>query len=422
MKLRFDRLTWVLIGLLVVGIGLGIFYRANYLRFPNDLYPNDNVFDEIYFPRFAANYLKGKEFYDVHPPLGKLIIALGIQIGGNNPVGWRLAPLAFGIALIPLIFAVTRRMTGSTWAGVFAGFMIAVDGMFLVYSRSGLMDGILVFFILTSVYFALRCKEPWMVTYAAMFLGLAIAIKWTALATIVPMLWILVREGRWKPFLKLLPVTFGLYFSIVVLGQWMINAKNPVESALKWHVQAEQYHAGLTEGHSFGSHMITWPIMGRPVLFMYKERPDNTNVIISAFPNPGVLIGTTIGTAGLLVLAGMLWKRRKRLDPAAKPWPELFNHPVAPAMAGFLSAWLPYAPVKRVMFLYHYMPAYAFGIIMLAWLLSRVWENPIRRKFAVAALSVFVFLQAWIMPANVGYIRLAKGEMERRLVIPKWLW
>jgi hypothetical protein len=33
-----------------------------------------------------------------------------------------------------------------------------------------------------------------------------------------------------------------------------------------------------------------------------------------------------------------------------------------------------------------------------------------------------VFLQAWIMPANVGYIRLAKGEMERRLVIPKWLW
>ena len=45
------------------------------LRFYRIAEPRQVVFDEVHFGGFASHYLKGTYFFDVHPPLGKLIIA-----------------------------------------------------------------------------------------------------------------------------------------------------------------------------------------------------------------------------------------------------------------------------------------------------------------------------------------------------------
>lgn len=45
------------------------------LRFYRISEPRQVVFDEVHFGGFASHYLKGTYFFDVHPPLGKLIIA-----------------------------------------------------------------------------------------------------------------------------------------------------------------------------------------------------------------------------------------------------------------------------------------------------------------------------------------------------------
>ena len=41
-------------------------------------------FDEVHFGWFAANYIKGKYYVDVHPPLAKLLITLAAFIGGYD--------------------------------------------------------------------------------------------------------------------------------------------------------------------------------------------------------------------------------------------------------------------------------------------------------------------------------------------------
>ena len=53
-------------------------------------FPGQRIWDEIYFPVMARKYLQGVGFFDLHPPLGKFIIAASIAVLGDTPLGWRL--------------------------------------------------------------------------------------------------------------------------------------------------------------------------------------------------------------------------------------------------------------------------------------------------------------------------------------------
>ena len=86
--------------------------------------------------------------YVVHPPLGKWIIATGEQLFGFNPFGWRVAIAVLGTLSILLLARLVRRVTGSTVLGTIAGFLLAIDGLHLVMSRTALLDLPLSFFML----------------------------------------------------------------------------------------------------------------------------------------------------------------------------------------------------------------------------------------------------------------------------------
>jgi Gpi18-like mannosyltransferase len=103
-------------------------------------HPSEIVFDEIHFVAQGRHYLHGESFLDPHPPLAKLVIALGILIFGDHPVGWRVGNATIGTALVGITYLLGRRISGSRLVGALAGATILCDGMYLVDSRFAVID------------------------------------------------------------------------------------------------------------------------------------------------------------------------------------------------------------------------------------------------------------------------------------------
>jgi dolichyl-phosphate-mannose-protein mannosyltransferase len=217
-----DRL-WGWIGPLAVTVLAGI------LRFWHLGQPHQFIFDETYYAKdaysllqhgYEENFVQNADklilhgnldvflnsgSFVVHPPLGKWLIAIGEQIFGVNPFGWRVVVALLGTFSVLLVARITRRMARSTLIGTIAGFLLAIDGMHLVMSRSALLDLPLSFFLLaafgalvidrdvgrrrsferlddfarTSVGPRLGFR-PWRLA-AGILLGCALATKWNAL-------------------------------------------------------------------------------------------------------------------------------------------------------------------------------------------------------------------------------------------------
>jgi Gpi18-like mannosyltransferase len=103
-------------------------------------HPSEIVFDEVHFVAQGRHYLHGESFLDPHPPLAKLVIALGILIFGDHPVGWRVGNATIGTALVGITYLLGRRISGSRLVGALAGAIILCDGMYLVDSRFAVID------------------------------------------------------------------------------------------------------------------------------------------------------------------------------------------------------------------------------------------------------------------------------------------
>jgi len=81
--------------------------------------PANVFFDETYFGLFAEKYLTGQYYFDIHPPLGKLILAAAASLGAATThfsfdigkaypdaayVRMRMTTALFGSLLVVLVY------------------------------------------------------------------------------------------------------------------------------------------------------------------------------------------------------------------------------------------------------------------------------------------------------------------------------
>ncbi|KAJ1027675.1 hypothetical protein NDA16_002014 [Ustilago loliicola] len=155
-------------------ITISLFVLAAALRFYKISFPDQVVFDEVHFGKFAAYYLRREFHFDVHPPLAKLINAFAGYIAGfdghfefdqigdkylENKVPYvrmRAVSAIIGSLQVPLIYSIMRQSGYAPVIGVFSAALLLFDNAHIAQDRLILLDAPLILFMMLSIYSYIR--------------------------------------------------------------------------------------------------------------------------------------------------------------------------------------------------------------------------------------------------------------------------
>ena len=131
--------------------------------------------DEAHFGKFAGWYINRTFFFDVHPPLGKMMIAgIGHITGYNasfgfekpgekyedhNVYGMRIGSTLVGTLIIPIGFLTVWSLTRSISASTLSSMLLVCDGGMAVLNRFILLDPFLLVFMSASVLANIRFRS-----------------------------------------------------------------------------------------------------------------------------------------------------------------------------------------------------------------------------------------------------------------------
>lgn len=320
--------------------------------------PHEIMFDETYYVKDAysiwhlgyegtwaqnanASFVRGnfstlspEASFVVHPPLGKWLIATGMELTGPaSSWGWRLAVALAGIATVFLLCRLVWRLFPSPLLVGLAGLFLAIDGVGITESRIGLLDGFIGFFALAAVYCIVRDRQsqreriarllegtaagalapkagwrPWMIG-AGVLLGCACSVKWsglyllatigimtviwdgTALRAVKAKVWkleTLVSRG-WGNFVRLVPVAGATY--LLSWFGWFMNPTaykhgwaaaeraagrgswlpDSIADFIEYHRAIYEFHVGLSTPHSYMAKPSGWLLQMRPTSFYWQS-------------------------------------------------------------------------------------------------------------------------------------------------------
>lgn len=362
---------------------------------PEDIsYKNSTYFDEIYHARTAYEHINSMDPYeDTHPPLGKLIIAIGILIFGMSPFGWRFSGTVCGIIMLPVIYIFAKKMFKSTKTAAFAMVLFALDFMHFAQTRIATIDVYVTLFIMLMFLFMYKYTRlsfydtPLVKTFiplglSGLFFGLAAASKWTGLyggAGLCVIFFISLGRRIYEyykvkgsktateeekkavsvmPKYVLLTVLFCIgMFVIVPTAIYCVSyipyLKAPGMEGFKSIVENQfsmfDYHSNLEATHPYSSQWFQWPLMIRPVWYYSNNLSQQIRQTIVSFGNPAVW---WLGAGAVIYIFVKAIKTR--------------NTPYVFLGIAFLAQFLPWVGVSRCVFLYHYFPSVPFMILAMA--------------------------------------------------------
>lgn len=434
--------------------------------------PRVVVFDEVYFPKFGMAYLSGEYFFDLHPPLGKLIYALAGSLG-DVPAGFSFAtidlafpdarflalrvPPALAGTLLPLLLAGVAREFGlSPLAAFTVGALAALDNGLLTISRYALIDPFLLLFGFGALYCHLRGRgRSWRWLLATGLLaGAAVSVKWTGFAFTGLIVLSEAVAGLRAPRARLprelalagariasigalvAAVYVGCFAAHIALldrdgpdARWLspgfqatlagnVHAKDPAlvrpgfpAKFVELHQKMWSGHLGSTTKHAYGSHWYDWPFMMRSVA-LWGETADTQRAGVYFLGNPAVW--WTAGYCLLFLLVNYPPRAFNWLLRRAGPRPAALESALVLA---YLANLLPFVLISRVMFAYHYLAALCVAIVGIGYLLDRC--GPYRRALAALLLALAAAAFVYFAPLSYG-LSLPTEQYDARFWVRGW--
>ncbi len=399
-----------------------ILFFAFLTRFWRLNLPDRYIFDEVYHAvtakLIAENDPRAFEWWHsapepdtaidwLHPPLAKYTQALFINLFGYNTLGWRFSSALFGVGVVFLVYQLAEEIFERRSLSLLAAFLASLDGLLLAQSRIAMNDIHVTFFILLTLvlyWHWLKLKDSdldkwWWLLLVGFAAGLSLASKWSG-AFVVASLWFLTvwewlsawlnKKLDWKSWLQ----DFGLRFLSLALipalvylasyGQMFLQGHDWSHFA-ELHQKIWGYQTSLEATHPRQSRPLEWFLNLKPVWFHVDYVSDEQIANIYALGNPLLF---WFGAASvvwtmlyLLYQLGMGVTKRHVFNQDELNLTKL-------SLVYFL-VWLPWIFSPRIMFFYHYTPAIALLVIILAYWLMKL---PKKLRYGLVALVVIVFI------------------------------
>ncbi len=429
--------------------------------------PLSVVFDEVANGRFALAYLRHEFVFDIHPPLGRLLLWMAAWLANLDPsfsfqtnglpfpdssyLVLRLLPRLAGTLLPVVIYALAIELGMTRWTALVVGLLVAIDNALLVISRFALTDVFILVFGFAALWSYLRAERlsswTWLVA-AAFAAGCAFSVKWTGLAFLgiigtLQLVKFLSDNSRISlaKTLTLCVVPALVYFGVFA-AEFAVSDHTSADAAyMSPEFQATlsgNPYAGVPDQNRLGpigkfielnskmfgqaliiklsthpsiSKWYTWPFMMRSVYFWAEGYEPNEEAHIYLLGNP--IIWWTSAYAILFLLINFPPKIPALISHAKPPPAE---RPELIIVLGYLANMLPFIGMSRDMFLYHYLPGFVFAILAIGLLLDRAERKHIIGGILLAA-SVCGFV--YIAPFSYG-LTLAQGAADRMLWVDGW--
>nr|WP_083794842.1 glycosyltransferase family 39 protein [Bradyrhizobium sp. ORS 278] len=408
-----------------------IFFVAHVVLMVGLAAPPKFVFDEVHYVPAARQMLglapASPQLNPMHPPLAKELIALSIRTFGDNSFAWRYPSTVLGGLAIAAIYLCGLALFAAQGPAIAAALLALVNQMLFVQARIAMLDiGALAFSLLAiaAFLFAYRQRRPQLLlALAGALFGLAVACKWSGL---FPWLTALLIVGlikllqhwqtsfgdaeptdwyqpeqwpalRWPHILLCLGLLPALVYLATFIPLHGLSVTGIAEAQRR--IFADSITTAIA-GHTYMSSWPTWPLLVRPVWFLFDKASDGDIAAIVLLGNPLVLWPAVIALA---VCAWDLLARRRATAFLI--------------LAFYLGCYLPWALLPRALsFLYYYLPSATLASLALVHALLRLPRWALWAYVAVAALGFVVML-----PVSAAFIGTTMSTFSRLMLFQSWI-
>ena len=415
---------------LLVLAALGILLRVFRIQFP----PH-SVYDEVRFIEIINCYINGTYFHDVHPPLAKMIMALFAYLADYEGkykaseyvldrkypamtyVAMRLTQAFFSGLCVPLTYFTMRMLMCSCFTSCVAALFVCFDLMLIAEARHIFADGILQFsscLALCSVVLYERVDNVWFFVFEGLCLGFASSCKYTtsgilALAILRQFQIYGVKRGHpeFQVKFKSAAIRSALLFAIVIFVHFLAlyfhisflpyepagdvpmpncvrrglvkraapdwEARSNGPSTLRKMIALALFMPRTrTESHvdsPYSSSWYSWPLFSSRWVVLWEKDARHVICLGNILIWYPVFFGVVAGLARVLLTD----------DKDSNMTMILF---------GYLLCWVPFALVRRDLFLYHY----SIPLILGYWHLAMIISDHLSGGWRGFAYSFLVFL------------------------------
>lgn len=374
-------------------------------------YMSSFYFDEILYASTAYQYINGWISYEnTHPPLGKIIIALGITLFNYTPFGIRFMGTLFGVLMLPCLYLLARNITRDRGVSAFVMFIFAFDFMHFTQTRLATIDVFITFFIILMYYFMERylrlsfydvsLGKTWIpLGCCGIFFGFGVATKWTGFyagAGLAILFFArLITYYREYCYALQMPdeesngvshrciverfkkntfktIVFCLVFFIAIPFGIYLASYIPFEDANYsglWTKMIENqkfmfgYHKGADFAHEYISRWYEWPLMIRPMRYYAANPGGIARQGISALGNP------LVWWAGIPAFAFTLYMAIRKKEKEA-----------GFLCVGYLAQYVPWMFISRPTFIYHYFTSVPFVSLMIGYCFLKLKDKALEKK------------------------------------------